>query len=128
MSASSTSGVSGSGEDFGSMVLDGIDRLERVQDTSDQLAVKAATVEGATVADVQQTGIAFEAVAGVPYRLWIRGKARGDDYENDSVFVQFSAAVDTAGRPTFGIGTVCASCARKYAVCVFNAMSATSSS
>ena len=31
------------GSDFGSLVLDGLDRLEQVQDRSDGLAVKAAT-------------------------------------------------------------------------------------
>ncbi len=36
-------GTSPSGEAFGSMLLDGIDRLEAVQDRSDTLAVKAAT-------------------------------------------------------------------------------------
>lgn len=42
--ATAGSGVqSASGHAFGSMVLDGIDRLEQVQDRSDQLAVKAAT-------------------------------------------------------------------------------------
>ena len=51
--------------------------------------------------------LSFEAVGGVPYRLWIRGKAAGNDYQNDSVFVQFSAAVDGAGRP-LAIGTTAA--------------------
>jgi flagellar hook-basal body complex protein FliE len=32
-----------SGEAFGDLVLDGLDRLEAVQDKSDQLAVQAAT-------------------------------------------------------------------------------------
>lgn len=35
--------TSETGSDFGSLVLDGLDRLEQVQDRSDGLAVKAAT-------------------------------------------------------------------------------------
>ena len=42
-SVTSTSGTSGAGSAFGDMVLDGIDRLESVQDKSDKLAVQAAT-------------------------------------------------------------------------------------
>ncbi len=44
--ATSTSGAartSGTGAAFGDMVLDGLDRLEAVQDKSDKLAVQAAT-------------------------------------------------------------------------------------
>jgi hypothetical protein len=43
--------------------------------------------------------------AGRDYRLWLRGKAEKDSALNDSVFVQFSAAIDTAGLPIYGIGT-----------------------
>lgn len=41
--ASTTAADPASGQAFGDMVLDGIDRLEAVQDRSDQLAVQAAT-------------------------------------------------------------------------------------
>jgi hypothetical protein len=47
----------------------------------------------------------FEAQAGVPYRLWIRGKADGNYWANDSVFVQFSGSVTSAGAATYRIGT-----------------------
>ena len=50
----------------------------------------------------------FDASAGTPYRLWIRGKADGNSWANDSVFVQFSGAVDGAGRPAYRIGTTTA--------------------
>ena len=50
----------------------------------------------------------FDAPAGVPHRLWIRGKADGNSWANDSVFVQFSGAVDGAGRPIYAIGTTSA--------------------
>jgi acid phosphatase type 7 len=50
----------------------------------------------------------FDASAGTPYRLWIRGKADANSWANDSVFVQFSGAVDGAGRPVYRIGTTTA--------------------
>ena len=40
----------------------------------------------------------FVADAGVPYRLWLRGRAQSDGWANDSVFVQFSTA-STAAAP-----------------------------
>jgi phosphatidylserine/phosphatidylglycerophosphate/cardiolipin synthase-like enzyme len=51
----------------------------------------------------------INAVAGKPYHLWIRGKAEGNVYTNDSVFVQFSNAVASAGgAATYRIGTTSA--------------------
>jgi hypothetical protein len=47
----------------------------------------------------------FDAEAGRPYRLWIRGKAERDDWTNDSAHVQFSGSVDAQGTPTYRIGT-----------------------
>jgi hypothetical protein len=47
----------------------------------------------------------FEAEAGRPYRLWIRGKADKDYWGSDSVWVQFSASVDASGAPVNRIGT-----------------------
>jgi len=43
--------------------------------------------------------LTFTADAGKPYRLWLRGKAQGDSYKNDSVFVQFDHSVDASGNP-----------------------------
>jgi len=50
----------------------------------------------------------FEAVAGQPYRLWMRGRAESDTYPNDSAFVQFSNAVTSGGAPIYRIGTTSA--------------------
>jgi len=47
----------------------------------------------------------FNAVAGTPYRLWIRGKAQNDFYGNDAIWVQFSGSVTSAGAATYRIGT-----------------------
>jgi len=47
----------------------------------------------------------FYALAGVSYRLWIRGKAEANSYTNDSAFVQFDASVSSSGTAAFRIGT-----------------------
>ena len=52
--------------------------------------------------------LTFEAQAGVPYHLWLRMKAAGDSWTNDSVFVQFSDAVDAFGNPAWRVGTTAA--------------------
>ncbi len=53
----------------------------------------------------QYFDLGFVAEAGVPYRLWLRGRAAGDSYENDSVYVQFSDSVDASGSSQWRIGT-----------------------
>jgi hypothetical protein len=50
----------------------------------------------------------FTAEAGRPYRLWIRSKADGNGWANDSVFVQFSQSRNAAGAAVFRIGTTAA--------------------
>jgi hypothetical protein len=39
------------------------------------------------------------------YKLWFRMKAQNNHWANDSIWVQFSSAVDAAGRPNYRIGT-----------------------
>ena len=68
-----TSDITGSSHDFGSMVLDGIDRLERVQDTSDKLAVKAATGDLNAIHDY--TIAATEANVTTQLTVAVRNKA-----------------------------------------------------
>lgn len=68
-----TKDVTGPNKDFGSMVLDGIDRLERVQDTSDQLAVKAATGDLNAIHDY--TIAATEASVTTQLTVAVRNKA-----------------------------------------------------
>lgn len=48
--------------------------------------------------------VTFTAEAGVPYRLWMRGRADEDSWANDSVFVQFNDSVDGSGLATWRIG------------------------
>ena len=42
------------------------------------------------------------------YKLWIRGKADGNSWANDSVHIQFSDAVDVNGNPVAPIGSTSA--------------------
>ena len=49
--------------------------------------------------------VTFTAAAATPYQLWLRMRARADSYANDSVWVQFSDALNAAGAPVYRIGT-----------------------
>jgi phosphatidylserine/phosphatidylglycerophosphate/cardiolipin synthase-like enzyme len=68
----------------------------------------AAKVTTPAINPAQYFELTFNALAGRPYRLWIRGKAISNSYENDSVFVQFSGSVTSTGTPTYRIGTTSA--------------------
>ena len=61
----------------------------------------------------------FTPVANKPYRVWMRLRANADSKFNESVWLQFSGAVDANGAPLWRIGTAsgmlvnlesCASC------------------
>jgi hypothetical protein len=43
------------------------------------------------------------AQANVSYHLWLRMKADGNSYQNDSVWVQFSDSIDAGGNPVWRI-------------------------
>ena len=64
-----------------------------------------AKVITAAAAPANFIELTFNAEAGRPYRLWIRGKAEGDTWENDSAHIQFSGTVDAQGNPVYRIGT-----------------------
>ena len=68
----------------------------------------AAKISTPLASPVSYFELTFPANAGVPYRLWLRGKAQNDDYANDSVFVQFDGSVDANGVPMARIGTTAA--------------------
>ena len=73
-SVTAPSGVSGpTGPSFGDLVLDRLDRLEGVQDRSDQLAVKAATGDLASIHDY--TIAATEASVTTQMTVAVRNKA-----------------------------------------------------
>jgi hypothetical protein len=65
----------------------------------------AAKITTAAAAPANYVEMTFNAVAGVPYRLWLRSRAQNDYYGNDSVFVQFSGSVDSGGSAMWRIGT-----------------------
>ena len=65
----------------------------------------AAKISTALAAPATYAELLFVAEAGRPYRLWMRGRALGNYWGNDSIHVQFSDSVDGAGNPAFRIGT-----------------------
>lgn len=52
--------------------------------------------------------VTFNAKSGTAYRLWIRSRAQGDYWGNDSVFVQFSGSQNSSGTAMYRIGTTSA--------------------
>src|SRR3990170_4257697 len=57
----------------------------------------AAKIITALASPANYFELTFDAAAGKPYRLWIRGRAQSDYWANDSVFVQFSNSVSSSG-------------------------------
>jgi hypothetical protein len=49
--------------------------------------------------------LTFNAHASVIYQLWIRGRAQGNSWKNDSAYVQFSSTVDFGDNPKWRIGS-----------------------
>ena len=70
--------------------------------------LKQPKLTGALESPSKYFEMGFFAEAGVPYRLWIRGKAEKNSYENDSAYVQFSDSVTSAGATQWRIGTTSA--------------------
>ena len=68
----------------------------------------AAKLLSAAASPAHYFELTFTAEAGRPYRLWLRGKADGNSWANDSVFVQFSGSVTSGRSPTWRIGTTSA--------------------
>ena len=68
-----SSAKSTSGADFGSMVLDGLDKLESVNDHADKLAVQAATGDLTAIHDY--TIAATEASVTTQLTVAVRNKA-----------------------------------------------------
>src|SRR5262249_45750807 len=68
----------------------------------------AAKIATAAANPASYGELAFNAVAGQPYHLWMRGRADSNVYTNDSVFVQFSGAVTASGAAVYRYGTTSA--------------------
>jgi endonuclease/exonuclease/phosphatase family metal-dependent hydrolase len=67
-----------------------------------------AKLASASAAPASYFEIPFTVETGRPYRLWVRGKAAADAWQNDSTFVQFSGSLAADGTPAFRIGTTAA--------------------
>jgi len=65
----------------------------------------AAKVTTASAAPANYVDLTFNAIAGVPYHLWFRGRAQNDYWGNDSAYAQFSGSVSSTGTPVYRIGT-----------------------
>jgi hypothetical protein len=65
----------------------------------------APKITAASGAPADYFEMSFDAEAGKPYRLWLRGKADNNYWGNDSVYVQFTNAVDQNGSPIWSTGT-----------------------
>jgi len=65
----------------------------------------AAKLTAALPSPVNYFELLFSAEAGVPYHLWIRGKADKNKWANDSIYVQFSGSVDAKHSPITRIGS-----------------------
>ena len=73
--------------------------------SADNAAPKTVAGSAAIANPADYFELAFGAEAGKPYRLWLRLRADGDQYSNDSVHVQFSNSVAGDGTAIYRIGT-----------------------
>ena len=64
-----------------------------------------AKLSSASASPADYFELTFQAEANVAYRLWVRGTAQSNSYNNDSVFIQFSDTVTSSGTPQYRIGT-----------------------
>ena len=64
-----------------------------------------ATVAPALAEPANYFEVTFDAVAGVPYHLWLRMRSYNNSASNDSVSVQFSDSVDAFGTAVYRIGS-----------------------
>jgi endonuclease/exonuclease/phosphatase family metal-dependent hydrolase len=68
----------------------------------------AAKISTASASPSNYFDVTFNAQAGTAYRLWVRGRAEGDYWGNDSVFVQFSGSQNSSGSAMYRTGTTSA--------------------
>ena len=70
--------------------------------------VDAPKLQAPLAAPTDYVDIGFLADPTQEYKLWVRLKADGDYWGNDSVYIQFSGAADSAGNAAYRIGTASA--------------------
>src|SRR3954463_7329955 len=64
-----------------------------------------SSTDAALASPVDYLEFTFNAPASTPHRVWVRMRAAANNKYNDSIFVQFSDAVDGAGAPIYRMGT-----------------------
>jgi hypothetical protein len=94
-------------------VLGGAWRIEADSTAADGSKVRhpnagAAKLATALASPTNYFDLSFNALAGRPYRIWLRGKADNNNWANDSVFVQFTGSVDSNSAPIWRVGTTAA--------------------
>jgi phosphatidylserine/phosphatidylglycerophosphate/cardiolipin synthase-like enzyme len=65
----------------------------------------AATIATPLASPADYFELTFTAVAGRAYRLWFRGRAHNNSGYSDSIWAQFSGAIDAGGAPLYRIGS-----------------------
>jgi hypothetical protein len=93
--------------------LGGAWRLEQDPSAADGRRVRhpnagAPKLDAALASPVNYVEFLFPADPTQTYKLWIRGKADGNSWANDSVHIQFSDAVDVNGNPVAPMGSTSA--------------------
>ena len=64
-----------------------------------------ANTSGPSTAPANSVDFTFSAPSATAYHVWLRMRATGNSKYNDSVYLQFSDAVDAGGAAIFGLGT-----------------------
>jgi endonuclease/exonuclease/phosphatase family metal-dependent hydrolase len=64
-----------------------------------------ATTEAPLASPTDVVEATFTASAGTPYHVWLRLRAAGNSKYNDSVWVQFSDAIDANGAAIYRVGS-----------------------
>jgi hypothetical protein len=64
-----------------------------------------AQTDAAVVAPANSFDMAFDAASNTSYHVWVRARAAGNSKYNDSVYLQFSDAIDANGAALFATGT-----------------------
>src|ERR1043165_5747192 len=66
---------------------------------------KGFTAGGALATPADYFDFTFNAPANTPFRIWFRLRAQSNSKYNDSIYAQFSDAIDAAGAPMHRMGT-----------------------
>jgi hypothetical protein len=69
---------------------------------------RGAAKRAVAAAPASYVEFTINAAAGVPYYLWMRLRATGNAYANDSLSLQFNRTVDAQGNPIARVGTTSA--------------------